>query len=186
MSQCCSLNGGKKKKKKKKSELSLEKNLEEERVDTQKMEKKLQKSLSLSLSLSHTHTHTTHMQSFTCSHFFVQEKGKNIKSFRDIQKQQGQRQKRIWESALLIIWLTSSSVWYWKKERKKVLTWDAILLLAQKRIFSAIIHSFSQKQKNKDLKKRNTFCPASKQEISINLFSTFLSARKKSWVHVQK
>ncbi len=64
MSQCCSLNGGKKK-----SELSLKKkNLEEERVDTQKMEKKNAKiSLSLSLSLTHTHTHTTHMQSFFCA-----------------------------------------------------------------------------------------------------------------------
>jgi hypothetical protein len=36
------------------------------------------------------------------------------------------------------------------------------------------------------LKKRKSFCLASRQEISINLFSTFLSARKKSWVHVQK
>ncbi len=83
-------------KKKKKSELSLKKkNLEEQRVDTQKMEKKnvkisLSLSLSLSLSNTHTHTHTQH----TCSHFFVQEKGKNINSFRDIEKQQGQRQKK--------------------------------------------------------------------------------------------
>jgi hypothetical protein len=69
------LNGGKKKKKKKKSELSLEKNLEEERVDTQKMEKKLQKSLSLSLSLTHTHA-VIHMQSFLCA-----GKGEKYKKF---------------------------------------------------------------------------------------------------------
>ncbi len=86
MSQCCSLNGGKKKKKKKKkSELSLEKNLEEERVDTQKMEKKLQKSLSLSLSHTHTHTHNTHavihMQSFLCA-----GKGEKYKKFQGHRK----------------------------------------------------------------------------------------------------
>ncbi len=109
----------------------------------------MQKSLSLSLSLSLSVSlcvslsHTQH----TCSHFFVQEKGENIKKFRDIEKQQGQRQKRIWESALLIIWLTSSFVWYWKKERKKVLTWDGILLLAQNRIFSAINFFIQSKKK---------------------------------------
>ncbi len=72
-------------KKKKKSELSLKKkNLEEQRVDTQKMEKKNVKiSLSLSLSLkhTHTHTHTTHMQSFLCT-----GKGEKYKQFQGHRK----------------------------------------------------------------------------------------------------
>jgi hypothetical protein len=130
--------------------------LEEERVDTQKMEKKIAKiSLSLSLSLSHTHTHTQH----TCSHFFVQEQGKNIKSFRDIEKQQGQRQKIIWESALLIIWLTSSSVWYWKKERKKegtYLGWDFIVCTKQKFVCNNSFIQPNKKNKNKKKNKKTT------------------------------
>jgi hypothetical protein len=70
---------------KKKSELSLKKkNLEEQRVDTQKMEKKNVK-ISLSLSLSHTHTHThthtTHMQSFLCT-----GKGEKYKKFQGHRK----------------------------------------------------------------------------------------------------
>jgi hypothetical protein len=98
----------------------------------------------------------------------VQEQGKNIKSFRDIEKQQGQRQKIIWESALLIIWLTSSSVWYWKKERKKegtYLGWDFIACTKQKFFCnnSFIQPKTKKKQKNNDLKKRKSFCLASRQ-----------------------
>jgi hypothetical protein len=75
--------GKKKKKKKKKSELSLKKkNLEEERVDTQKMEKKNAKiSLSLPLCLSVSLTHTTHMQSFFCA-----GKGEKYKKFQGHRK----------------------------------------------------------------------------------------------------
>jgi hypothetical protein len=171
------LNGGKKKKKK--SELSLKKNVEEQRVDTQKMEKNKCKSLSLSLSHTHTHTHTAHMQSFFCA-----GKGEKQKQFQGHRKTTRTKTKKNLGICTLDN-LPDKLFCLVLEERKKegtYLGWDFIACTKQN--FFSIIHSFSQRQKkkNKDLKKRKSFCLASKQEISINLFSIFL----KSWVHVQK
>jgi hypothetical protein len=169
--------GKKKKKKKKKSELSLKKkNLEEERVDTQKMEKKNAKiSLSLPLCLSVSLTHTTHMQSFFCA-----GKGEKYKKFQGHRKTTRTKTKKNLGICTLDN-LADKLFCLVLEETKKegtYLGWDFIACTKQNFFCNNSFIQSKKTKKNKDLKKRKSFCLASKQEISINLFSLSLGRKE--------